>query len=176
MRMLRLFILLLSLIAPVAARADVTVSFYSHDMEALGMRAFPHAFFTVKGVLARGGAPVDTNYGWTPKSTDAALFSSTTQGFVETKDAPYIARSRRHFSVIVPDATYDRLMVMVADWRKRGPDGYSLSKANCISFTGAAAQVVGLNVAFPQKLMKKPKLFLDMVFRDNAVKFAEGAK
>ena len=161
---------------PAAARADVTVTFYSHDMEALGMRAFPHAFFTVKGILARGGAPIDSNYGWTPKSTDAALFSSATQGFVETKDAPYIARSRRHFSVTVPDATYDRLMALVANWRGRGPKGYSLSNANCISFAGAAAQVVGLKVAFPPKLMKKPKLFLDMVFRENAVMFAGGGK
>jgi hypothetical protein len=157
------FLIWLALAMPTVARADVTVTFYSHDMEALGMRAFPHAFFTVKGVLARGGAPIDTNYGWTPKSTDAALFG-TTQGFVETKDAPYIARSRRHFSVTVPDATYD------------GPKGYDLGKANCISFAGAAASVVGLKVAFPQNLMKKPKLFLDMVLRDNAVLFAGGGK
>jgi hypothetical protein len=165
----------LALAMPTAARADVTVTFYSHDMEALGMRAFPHAFFTVKGVLARGGAPIDTNYGWTPKSTDAALFGKT-QGFVETKDAPYIARSRRHFSVTVPDATYDRLMALVVSWRARGPKGYDLGKANCISFAGAAASVVGLKVAFPQNLMKKPKLFLDMVLRDNAVLFAGGGK
>jgi hypothetical protein len=169
------FLIWLALAMPTVARADVTVTFYSHDMEALGMRAFPHAFFTVKGVLARGGAPIDTNYGWTPKSTDAALFG-TTQGFVETKDAGYIARSRRHFSVTVPDATYDRLMAVVASWRVRGPKGYDLGKANCISFAGAAASVIGLKVAFPQNLMKKPKLFLDMVLRDNAVLFAGGAK
>ena len=175
--MTRFFLLLwLALAVPTVARADVTVTFYSHDMEALGMRAFPHAFFTVKGTLARGGPAIDSNYGWTPKSTDAALFSSATQGFVETKDTPYIARSRRHFSVRVPDATYDRLMMMIADWRGRGPKGYSLSNANCISFAGAAASVVGLKVAFPQKLMKKPKLFLDMVFRDNAPLFAGGGK
>jgi hypothetical protein len=165
----------LALAMPTAARADVTVTFYSHDMEALGMRAFPHAFFTVRGVLARGGAPIDTNYGWTPKSTDAALFGKT-QGFVETKDSGYIARSRRHFSVTVPDATYDRLMALVVSWRARGPKGYDLGKANCISFAGEAASVVGLKVAFPQNLMKKPKLFLDMVLRDNAVLFAGGGK
>jgi hypothetical protein len=168
----RIFLLLwLALALPTVARADVTVTFYSHDMEALGMRAFPHAFFTVKGMLARGGPAIDTNYGWTPKSTDAALFAKT-QGFVETKDTPYIARSRRHFSVTVPDATYDRLMALIASWRTRGPKGYDLGNANCISFAGAAAQTVGLKVAFPQNLMKKPKLFLDMVFRDNAALFA----
>jgi hypothetical protein len=165
----------LAFAVPTAAHADVTVTFYSHDMEALGMRAFPHAFFTVKGILARGGPAIDTNYGWTPKSTDAALFGKT-QGFVEIKDAPYIARSRRHFSVTVPDATYDKLMALVASWRARGPKGYDLSNANCISFAGAAASSVGLKVAFPKNLMKKPKLFLDMVFRENAVLFAGGGR
>ena len=174
--MKRFFLLLwLALVVPSVARAEVTVTFYSHDMEALGMRAFPHAFFTVKGVLARGGPAIDTNYGWTPKSTDAALFGRT-QGFVETKDGGYVARSRRHFSVTVPDATYDRLMALIVSWRARGPKGYSLSNANCISFAGAAANVVGLKVAFPQNLMKKPKLFLDMLFRENAVLFAGGGK
>jgi hypothetical protein len=173
--MCRAFLLLIFLFAPVAARAQVTVTFYSHDMEALGMRAFPHAFLTVKGTLARGGAPIDTNYGFTARSTDAALFGST-QGDVEIKDTPYIARSRRHFSVTVPDATYDRLMTLVTSWRGRGPKGYNLGKANCVHFAGEAAAIVGLKVAFPQNLMKKPKAFLDAVFRDNATMFTGGGK
>jgi hypothetical protein len=173
--MWRVFLLLLFLFAPVAARAQVTVTFYSHDMEALGMRAFPHALFTVTGVLARGGPPIDTNYGFTARSTDAALFGST-QGDIETKDVAYLARSRRHFSVKVTDATYDRLMALVASWKGRGPKGYNLGKANCVHFAGQAAEIVGLKVAFPQNLMKKPKAFLDAVFRDNAVMFAGGRK
>jgi hypothetical protein len=173
--MWRAILLLIGLIAPAAARAQVTISFYSHDMEALGMRAFPHAFFTVKGTLVRGGAPIDTNYGFTARSTDAALFGST-QGDIETKDVPYVMRSRRHFSVKVPDATYDRLMALVANWRARGPKGYNLGKANCVHFAGEAAAIVGLKVAFPQNLMKKPKAFLDAVLRDNATMFAGGGK
>jgi hypothetical protein len=172
--MKRIFLLLWLALAtwlPTAARADVTVTFYSHDMEALGMRAFPHAFFTVTGTLSRGGPAINTNYGFTARSTDAALFG-TTQGDIETKETPYVARSRRHFSVKVPDATYDRLMMLVASWGARGPKGYNLSKANCVHFAGQAAEIVGLKVVFPQNLMKKPKAFLDMVFRDNAVLFA----
>ena len=175
MRYLLILFACLVSVLPGAARAQVTVTFYSHDMEALGMRAFPHAFFTVKGTLARGGPPIDTNYGFTARSTDAALFGST-QGDIETKDTPYVMRSRRHFSVTVPDATYDRLMALTASWRSRGPKGYNLGKANCVHFAGQAAAVVGLKVAFPQNLMKKPKIFLDMVFRDNAPLFAGGTK
>ena len=175
MRYLLILFAFLASTLPGAARAQVTVTFYSHDMEALGMRAFPHAFFTVKGTLSRGGPPIDTNYGFTARSTDAALFGST-QGDIETKETPYIARSRRHFSVTVPDATYDRLMALTASWRSRGPKGYNLGKANCVHFAGQAAAIVGLKVAFPQTLMKKPKIFLDMIFRDNAPLFAGGTK
>jgi hypothetical protein len=173
--MWRAFLLLFALVAPAVARAQVTVTFYSHDMEAMGMRAFPHAFMTIKGTLVRGGPTIDTNYGFTARSTDAALFGST-QGDVETKDLPYISRSRRHFSVTVPDATYDRLMALVASWRARGSKGYNLGKSNCVHFAGEAAAIVGLKVAFPQNLMKKPKAFLDAIFRDNAVMFAGGRK
>lgn len=173
--MWRALLLLFSLLAPGPARADVTVTFYSHDLEALGMRAFPHAFFTVKGVLARGGSPIDTNYGFTAHSTDAALFGGATQGEIETKDAAYVARSRRHFSMVVSDATYDRLMALVAAWNRRGPKGYSLGAANCVHFAGHAAEIVGLKVAFPDALMKKPKAFLDTVFKDNALMFASRA-
>ena len=173
--MWRAILLLLCSVLPAVARADVTVSFYSHDMEALGMRAFPHAFFTVTGTLARGGPPIDTNYGFTARSTDAALFAAT-QGDIETKDRAYLARSRRHFSVVVSDATYDRLMVLVENWRKRGPKGYDLGKANCVHFAGQAAEVVGLKVAFSKNLMKKPRSFLDAVFRSNAMLFAGGTK
>ncbi len=169
--MWRAFLLLLAVFAPMTARADVTITFYSHDMEAFGMRAFPHAFFAVTGTLARGGPPINTNYGFTARSTDAALFGST-QGDIETKDTPYVARSRRHFSVVVPDATYDRLMALVSNWAKRGPKGYSLGKANCVHFAGEAAALVGMKVAFPQNLMKKPKSFLEMVQRDNRHLFA----
>jgi hypothetical protein len=129
----------------------------------------------VKGTLARGGPAIDTNYGFTARSTDAALFGST-QGDIETKGAPYVARSRRHFSVSVPDATYDQLMALTARWRARGPKGYRLGNANCVHFAGEAAAIVGLKVAFPANLMKKPKAFLDAVLRDNAAMFAGRAK
>ena len=170
--MWRAFLLFLTVFAPGLARAQVTITFYSHDMEALGMRAFPHAFFTVTGTLARGGAPINTNYGFTARSTDAAIFGGATQGDIETKPADYVARSRRHFAVTVPDATYDRLMALVENWRNRGKKGYSLSSANCVHFAGYAAETVGLKVVFPKNLMKKPKAYLDMVFRDNAALFA----
>ncbi len=174
MRYLIFLLALLSAALPARARADVAVTFYSHDMEALGMRAFPHALFTVKGTLARGGDPIDTNYGFTARSTDAALFGAT-QGDVETKDGGYLARSRRHFSVIVSDATYDQLMALVASWKMRGPKGYNLGKSNCVHFAGQAAATVGLKVTFPPNLMKKPKVFLDMIFAANAPLFANRA-
>lgn len=170
--MWRAFLLMLAVLVPGLARAEVTITFYSHDMEGLGMRYFPHAFFTVTGTLARGGPPINTNYGFTPKSVDAAILSGSVLGLIETKDAKYVAGSRRHFSVTVPDSTYDRLMALVQAWGNRGPKGYNLGRANCVHFAGAAAEIVGLKVLYPSNLMKKPKSFLDMVFRENAALFA----
>jgi hypothetical protein len=51
-----------------------------------------------------------------------------------------------------------------------------LGNANCVHFAGEAAAIVGLKVAFPANLMKKPKAFLDAVLRDNAAMFAGRAK
>jgi hypothetical protein len=174
-RMLALIALLLATLSPALARADVVVTFYSHDMEGLGMRAFPHALVTVKGHLARGGPAIDTNYGYTPVSVDSAILMGSVRGLIETKDAPYMARSRRHFSVTVSDATYDRLVALVQAWGNRGPKGYNLSRANCVHFAGAVAELVGLKVAYPKALIKKPKAFLDMIYHDNAATFASRA-
>ena len=57
------------------------MAFYSHDFGS----TFPHAFFTVKGRLARGGAAIDTNYGYTPKVVETAiLFGGWVAGEIET--------------------------------------------------------------------------------------------
>lgn len=152
----------------VSARADVVVAFYSHDFGA----TFPHAFFTVKGKLRRGGPEIDTNYGYTPKVVETAiLFGGWVSGEIENSKPSYVASSRRHFSVTVPDATYDALMALVEKWRSR-PKGYNLNKQNCVHFAGEAAQIVGLNVNFSNGFIKRPRSFLDAVMRDNVRWFA----
>jgi hypothetical protein len=142
-------------IAP-PAQAAVTVSFYSHDF---GER-FPHAFITLTGHVDATGEPVDLNYGFTATTVSPAILWGSVKGFVQTKDAAYIAKSDRQFSVTVDDATYARVLAKVQQWQDRSQPSYSLGKGNCVHFVMELAETVGLKVNHKSKLFKKPKSFL----------------
>ncbi|HEV2598989.1 hypothetical protein [Sphingopyxis sp.] len=156
---LRLFLLsLLLLCAGVAApaRAEVVVSFYSHDF---GDR-FPHAFIVLKGTVDATGEAVDANYGFTATSVSPAILLGSVKGKVESSKPDYIAKSDRQFDVTVDDATYARVLAKVDEWRTREQPSYSLNKRNCVHFVMELAEVVGLTVNRKSKLFKKPKSFL----------------
>lgn len=158
-RGLRLFLLsLLLLCAGVAApaRAEVVVSFYSHDF---GDR-FPHAFIVLKGTVDATGEAVDANYGFTATSVSPAILLGSVKGKVESSKPDYIAKSDRQFDVTVDDATYARVLAKVDEWRTREQPSYSLNKRNCVHFVMELAEVVGLTVNRKSKLFKKPKSFL----------------
>ena len=138
------------------ARAEVVVSFYSHDF---GDR-FPHAFIVLKGKVDATGEVVDVNYGFTASSVSPAILLGSVKGEVQTSKPDYIAKSDRQFDVTVDDATYARLMAKVAEWRDREQPSYSLNKRNCVHFVMELAEVVGLTVNRKSKLFKKPKSFL----------------
>jgi hypothetical protein len=141
--------------APQMARADVMVSFYSHDFGS----SFPHTFITIKGTLDRGDV-VDANYGFTAKSVSPAILMGSVVGVVESSKPNYVASSDRQFGVKISDGDYDALMALVAKWRALPGKSYSLNKRNCIHFAGAAAELLGIKVVYDPKLMKKPKSFL----------------
>jgi len=157
LRLILLFLLVLcaGLVTP-AARAEVVVSFYSHDF---GDR-FPHAFIVLKGEIDATGEAVDTNYGFTATSVSPAILMGSVKGAVQSLDADYIGKSDRQFSVTVDDATYARLLAKVAEWRDRKQPSYSLGKRNCVHFVMELAEVVGLKVDHQSKYFKKPKTFL----------------
>jgi len=138
------------------ARAEVVVSFYSHDF---GDR-FPHAFIVLKGKVDATGEEIDINYGFTASSVSPAILLGSVKGEVQTSKPDYIAKSDRQFDVTVDDATYARLMAKVAEWRDREQPSYSLNKRNCVHFVMELAEVVGLQVNRKSKLFKKPKSFL----------------
>ena len=152
--LLSLMLLCTGLAAP--ARAEVVVSFYSHDF---GDR-FPHAFIVMKGTVDATGEIVDANYGFTAVSVSPAILLGSVKGKVESSEADYIAKSDRQFDVTVDDATYARVMAKVAEWRNRAQPSYSLNKRNCVHFVMELAETVGLKVDRKSKLFKKPKSFL----------------
>lgn len=152
--LLSLLLLCAGLTAP--ARAEVVVSFYSHDF---GDR-FPHAFVVLKGKIDATGEVVDANYGFTATSVSPAILFGSVRGEVQTSKPDYIAKSDRQFDVTIDDATYARLMAKVAEWRDRKQPSYSLNKYNCVHFVMELAESSGLKVDRESKLFKKPKSFL----------------
>ena len=156
LRLILLFLLLLCAGLTTPARAEVVVSFYSHDF---GDR-FPHAFIVLKGKVDATGEVIDINYGFTASSVSPAILLGSVKGEVQTSKPDYIAKSDRQFDVTVDDATYARLMAKVAEWRDREQPSYSLNKRNCVHFVMELAEVVGLQVNRKSKLFKKPKSFL----------------
>ncbi|HWW57246.1 MAG TPA: hypothetical protein VN047_10180 [Sphingopyxis sp.] len=152
--LLSLMMLCAGLAAP--ARAEVVVSFYSHDF---GDR-FPHAFIVLKGKVDATGEMVDANYGFTATSVSPAILFGAVKGEVQTSKPGYVAKSDRQFDVTVDDATYALLMAKVTEWRERKQPSYSLNKFNCVHFVMELAEVAGLKVNRKSKFFKKPKSFL----------------
>ena len=151
-----LFIALLLFLSPAQARAEIIATFYSHDFG----DHFPHAFFTLKGTVEVTGEVVDTNYGFTAKSTTPAILWGSVTGIIESKEAKYIEDSNPHFTLKLDDTQYKSLIAHVEKWRNIPGKSYNLNKQNCVHFVMEAAELLGLTVNRKSKLFKKPKSFV----------------
>jgi hypothetical protein len=156
--------LLLSL-AALPAQAAVVITFWSHELG----NHFPHAFFTLRGVPDAGGAPVDLNYGFTPKAVSPAILFGPVQGRIDVAKLSYMEGSDAQFSAVLSDEQYTAVLRLVDEWDEKKGDGtYRMNTRNCVHFTQEAARRAGLaKVDFPA-LMKKPRSFLKAVAVENA--------
>ncbi len=75
----------------VTARAEVTVTFYSHDFG----KNFPHAFFVAKGELA-DGKKIDTAYGFTAVNVTPGILFGSVNGHVHAPSATRAVQETRH--------------------------------------------------------------------------------
>lgn len=158
LRLLALLSLCLGFALP--AQAAVTITFWSHELG----NSFPHAFFTLRGIPDSGGAPVDTNAGFTAKSVSPALLMGPVAGKLDIAKPGYIAGSDAQFSVVMSDAQYVAVLRLVDAWSEGKPDSvYRLSDHNCVTFVKEAARIVGLTGLDQSKLMKKPRSYLKAV-------------
>jgi hypothetical protein len=158
-RMFRLFTLLGALFIlqlPSALRAEVVVTFYSHDFG----DHFPHALLVLKGKVDATGENVDTNYGFTAKNLTPAILTGSVLGMIETKSAKYIMDSDPHFSLTLNDSQFGQLMKLVEEWRNIPGKSYNLGKRNCVHFAMEAAVLLGLHVNRKSRFFKKPRSFL----------------
>jgi len=147
------------------AQAAVTITFWSHELG----NSFPHAFFTLRGIPDAGGAPVDTNVGFTAKSVSPALLMGPVAGKLDIAKPGYVAGSDAQFSVIMSDVQYEAVLRLVDAWSEGKPDSvYRLADHNCVTFVKEAARIVGLTGLDQPKLMKKPRSYLKAVQVENA--------
>ena len=162
LRLLALLSLCLGFALP--AQAAVTITFWSHELG----NSFPHAFFTLRGIPDSGGAPVDTNAGFTAKSVSPALLMGPVAGKLDIAKPAYMRGSDAQFSVQLTDTQYTQVLALVSAWDEKSGDArYDLGTRNCVHFVQEAARRSGLvNVQFP-KLMKKPRSYLKAVAAAN---------
>ncbi len=141
------------------ARAAVEIAFYSRE---LGTN-FPHAFVSLKGVVDSTGEQVDTSLGFTAASVTPALLFGAVRGEVVVEGEEQIRRSTRQFAVTLSDEQYRAVMRVVEEWRNAPQPSYRLRRHSCVNFVSAIAETVGLRVDNEQRLMNRPRSFLERV-------------
>ena len=166
--MMRLFFALvaaLGLVVAVPARADVTVTFWSHTRD----QNYPHAFILMRGRVDATGEVVDSNIGFTARRLSPGLLFGSVDGQMETLSAGYVARatSAPHFSVRLDDAGYARLTAAIARWRAAPQPGYNLNRRNCVHFVMEMAAVLGLSVNRQTAHVRSPRDFMLELMRLN---------
>lgn len=152
-RLLSILCLWLLLAAP--ALAAVRIDFYSRDTDV----RFPHALVALQGTTA-DGAPIDANYGFTPYSLTPLALLGPVDGHVVSVEPDYLLRARLHFSMVLDDDEYARVMAVVERWRARPQPSYSLDTANCVTFVAEIAAALGLDVSDLARFVRRPTSFL----------------
>ena len=162
-RRLALAIALIFTAIATPAFASVEISFYARE---LGTN-FPHAFVVLKGTVDATGERVDTSLGFTAHTVTPAILFGAVRGEVEVLEADYIGRSIRHFAVTLTDEQYRRVLAVAEEWRNAPQPSYRLRQHSCVHFVSALAAAIGLQVDNSQRLMNRPRSFLERVIELN---------
>lgn len=144
------------------AAAKVNVEFHSFNGSVLFGR-YPHTFVVFKGKLDDTGQEIDENFGFTAKHVTPAILVGPVEHAIWVEEPKWIAKTNTHFVVTVDDATYRKMREEVEIWRNHPGKYYDLEKRNCIHFVGRMAEMAGLKVEYPHKLLRKPKAWLNFL-------------
>ncbi len=160
-RYLKLLVAVFALAWSPAAMAEVKMSFHSFDGSVLFGR-YPHAFVVLEVTLGNG-TRVNENFGFSALKTTPAILNGPVKQTVISEKPNTIAKTNRHFTVTISDAQYARIKQEMAAWRDAPGNYYDLEKRNCIHFVGRMAELVGLKVAYPKDMLRRPKKWLNYV-------------
>lgn len=165
-------LLLASLALACPAAAKVQVEFHSFNGSLFGGR-YPHTFVVFEGVLDDTGEVIEENYGFSSKRVTPAILAGPVEQIVMSEEPDYIETTNLHFTITVSDETYRKMKDVVVSWRDAPGKFYDLKKRNCIHFVGRIAELGGLKVDFPKKLLRKPKAWLNHITQLNPQLHAE---
>ena len=164
-RSLHVFIALLALVWAPAAYADVKLSFHSFNGSVFFGR-YPHTFVVLEGELD-DGTPIHENYGFTARNVTPAVLTGPVNHAVYVEKQKWIDKTNRHFTVTIDDAKYWQVRKEVARWRDAPGKYYDLDKRNCIHFVGTIAKMVGINIDYPDNMLRKPREWLNRIVARN---------
>ena len=161
-RFLRFLAALLALVTATAAAAEVRVTFHSFN-GSMPFGRFPHAFVSFDGTLDATGERVKENFGWSAKTISPAVLSGPVHGMILVEKDKWLTQTNRHFTIALSDAQYRTLRAEVEAFRTAPGKYYSLEDRNCIHFVGRIAELLGLKVEYPAKMMRKPRQWLNHI-------------
>lgn len=149
------FLLILFILFPFNAYADVKLTFYSHDFGS----AFPHTFIEARGVL-ENGTPINEDFGFTAQHISPRILLGSVKGIIKAPPADYKANSDAQFTIIVSEEVYGAILNHRMMWQSGRKRNYNLDKRNCVHFVSSIAELAGLKVNANSSNFKKPKSFL----------------
>ena len=144
------------------ARAEVTLTFYSHHFGTYGLGiTFPHAYVTLSGTTGGDAKPVKANFGFTAQTISPSILWEPVEGYVISMPDDYIAMSQPHLSLPISDEQYRTVLAVVDRWRKYPQPSYSLDTKNCVTFVKEIAIALKLPASSDAKFIRSPKEFLE---------------
>lgn len=123
---------------------------------------YPHAFVVLEGKLS-DGTIVKENYGFSAKKTTPAILNGPVKQAIIVEEPKMIRKTNRHFTLTLSDAQYRTIKAEVEKWRNAPGKFYNLETRNCIHFVGRMAQLAGLKVDYPKKMLRRPKKWLNHI-------------
>jgi len=148
------------------ALAEVQIHFHSFNGSVLFGR-YPHTFIVLDGTLEETGEAVSENYGFSARKATPAVLSGPVEHAILFETAKNIRKTNRHFSLTITDAQYRQITAEIRRWQNAPGRYYDLDTRNCIHFVGRMAGMLGLEVTYPQDMLRRPKKWLNHITRLN---------
>lgn len=160
-RIFRTALLLLALGWSSFAAAAVDITFHSFNGSVLAGR-YPHTFVSMEGTL-EDGTPIKENFGFSAKRASLAVLNGPVEHMILVEEEKWLRKTNRHFTLSMTDEQYRKVSALIEAWRNAPGKYYDLETRNCIHFVGEIAKIMGLKVNYPDKLLRKPKSWLNYI-------------